>query len=135
MFLHTITGVLTYHSADKVALEFRTMDLSGYYRRLIPKYHNVQGSRYADHVSIVRKERVQRNMGVQAGRRIAVQYDSTVQTDRDARYWWLDCWSDDLCNLRVLWGLPPFRYKAKGVIGDRFHITIGNRKGVLDSGD
>lgn len=130
--LLTASGVLTYHNQSKVTLEIG-YGLSHYYCALIPKYHYVQRSKYASHVSIVRHETVKQNYGAGAGRRLTVRYDPDIKTDRDGRYWWLDVWSDDLCDLRVHLGLSPFRMLRNGKMGDRFHITVGNRKGILDS--
>lgn len=98
--------------------------IADFYRSLIPKARYVQGQAYPAHITVVRKGVENPDMTHWSrynGKKLKFSYDPYIHNDDT--YYWLDAWSGDLNNIRMMFNLPAFR---KGF--DRFHITIGNTK-------
>lgn len=96
-------------------------EIARYYRSLIPKYYNVKPPRELAHISIVRPfEWPDRPFSQFDGDKVDIQYYLPIR--RDATYFWLDCMSDDIRNIRRKLGLQDY------LKNDCFHITLGNLK-------
>ena len=98
-------------------------EIREYYSSLVPKYFYLQPPAAKAHATIVRKsiEQVQDWSVWNKPYEVDIEYDGLIQYD-DV-YFWLNCWSKDIGDLREKFGLPRFRAGF-----DRYHITIGNRK-------
>lgn len=120
--LISTSGILTYYVSWAVV--YLDIELGRYYRSLCPKAWNLQAPLYPPHVTIVRKdvEKPTGNWRYKADQKINLAYIPQVKTD--GIYFWLDCFSPELEDIREKLGLPRQR------IGySNFHITIGNTKG------
>lgn len=106
--------------------------ISDYYRSLIPKYYYAAGQRYKSHITIVRtKKETPTNLqfwGKHEGRVITFQYDSYIHFE--GKYFWLNCYSDEIGEIREELGLPKFRDDRAfgGLLRNEYHITIANIK-------
>lgn len=100
-----------------------------FYRSMVPKHEECRPGRYAPHVTVVRNE-VPGNMkkwGLYEGLEVELEYDSLVWYD--GTYWWLDCYSEFLENVRMELGLPMYsKYSCPPSGKFCFHMTIGNSK-------
>lgn len=98
-------------------------NIADYYRSLIPKYVGVKPPKYNPHVTIVRKsiEKVEKQLNKYDGESVSIEYSGEIKCG--GSYYWLDCYSVDIENIRKELGLLEFRAGF-----DRFHITIGNTK-------
>jgi hypothetical protein len=96
-----------------------------YWRSLIPQYYGVNPPRTPAHISIVRPfENPDRWCWNKFNNwPVDVIYYAGVRTDRNQLYWWLDCDSDDIVDIRRQLGLPDYL----GLFECQ-HITIGNTK-------
>ena len=104
-------------------------ELARYTRSLIPKSYNVQQSRYAPHITVVRKEKILNEVfwGHLDGYEIAFAYDPVVCFDDT--YFWLRCWSYALTSIRLKLGLELETEYTRPPDGEScFHITVGNCK-------
>lgn len=122
---YTIKGIVEYFDIYIVAWLER--DLAEYYRSLIPKYYNVQGTRYKPHLTIVRLDLETPDKKLWYNHNseiILIHYVPEIKTD--GLYWWLDAYSKDVEKIRKEVGLPKYRDGF-----DRYHITIGNNKDVV----
>lgn len=121
-------GTLRYVGA-KLIVE-ADQGVSDFYRALIPKWYVIQPQKYRAHISVVRKE-VPLHMefwGRHEGQEIEFWYDSEIK--HGGLYWWLDCYSARLEEIRLELGLtlssrfePPLAPFRK-----RFHLTLANSK-------
>ena len=94
-----------------------------FYRSLIPKYVEHRPQMYPAHISVVRRI-TPPNLAVwgkYAGELVEFEYDSDIQNDQT--YFWLNCRSARLLEIRVELGLPPYPTWRNG-----YHISIGNCK-------
>lgn len=111
-------------------------DIATYYRSLVPKAKYIQPPMYDPHITIVRKDienieliekaplgliNTPMHVGYYDGYLCSIEYDSNIKTD--GVYYWLDCWSKSIGDIRESLGLSRFRDGF-----DRYHITIGNTK-------
>ena len=110
-----------------------------FYKSLIPKWFQVNGQRHDPHISIVRNE-IPVNLeawGKYEGEKIEFLYDSYLF--KGTKYWWLDCFSTRLEEIREELGLSidssalPAGYRTP-LEGFRkvFHTTVANHKDLLD---
>jgi hypothetical protein len=104
-------------------------ELGRLYRSLIPKYLNPQPTRYPPHITVVRREgtparwRWRRFDGAQ----VVFLYDPEVQYDNT--YFWLNCWSEFLLDVRMHLGLPDHTQYTRPPSGEEcFHCTVANSK-------
>jgi len=123
--LHKSTGTLRYDGlfyALKLAIDPQIVI---YHRALLPKYLDLNTTRYDPHITVVRigKEHVPNKNAwfKHQGEKIDFYYDPTIWVDET--YAWLDCYSKQLRVIRRELGLPSTRFT-----GSNFHITIGNFK-------
>jgi hypothetical protein len=101
-----------------------------FYRSLIPKWHPVRPQAFKPHISVVRNEVPPRMdlWGQYEGEMVEFYYD--IDTQRDHQYWWLDCYSKRLDEIRAELGLTipvPRRPLPEG-FRKRYHTTLGNMK-------
>lgn len=101
-----------------------------FYRSLIPKYFNVNPTRYTAHISVVRNE-VPKNPEVwnkYQNKKIDFIYDNFIYNDEI--YWWLNVFSTELESIRVELGLENHSWYTLPPSGFNkcFHLTIGNTK-------
>lgn len=107
-------------------------DLSDYYRTLIPKYKKVVRQKYHAHITVVRiYGEHPTNLDfweVHANKRFSFYYSNTIH--ESTNYYWLNCFSKDLENVRQELGLRNdfIPHPAPDGFKKYFHITIGNKK-------
>jgi hypothetical protein len=127
-------GVLRYHRGEQGSykLELRICNGIGmFYRSLIPKWYTVRRQKYDQHISVVRKE-VPKNLelwGKYEGERVEFYYDPE-DICTDGNYWWINCYSLRLEEIRRELGLKPkwSLREPPRPFGATFHTTIGNQK-------
>lgn len=99
-------------------------------RSLVPKYVELNTTKYAPHISVVRKEQPSNPSvwGKHEGELIPFEYSPEVRFDE--KYYWLRVFSPRLVEIRVEMGLPPSRLNVTCPPDGEpvFHITIGNLK-------
>jgi hypothetical protein len=106
-----------------------------FYKSLIPRWFQVNGQKYDPHITVVRYE-VPPNLeawGKYEGERVEFLYDPYIF--KGTQYWWLDCFSKRLEEIREELGLPlppaspssDFRQPIDG-FSKVFHTTIANHK-------
>jgi len=120
--IYSTTGRLEY--LKDYAVVWINGDLARYYRALIPKYYQVQGTRYNPHITVVRldlEKPDKTNWGQFDGERIVVRYDAFIRNS--GVYWWIDCYAPRIGEIRKTLGLAEFRDGYR-----RYHLTIGNNK-------
>lgn len=113
-------GTLRYYT-DWCVVELGR-DFGDYYRSLIPKSYKVKPTKYPAHITVVRKdiEKWKNNWGYREYGKIWFTY--TLNFSFENPYYYLNCWSDDISQIREKLGLPKYR------MNDCYHITIGNIK-------
>lgn len=133
--LHKSSGILRYsHAGDagfKLIVEVDP-GIASLYRALIPKYVELNGTRYAPHISVVRREHTV-NMEYWAkydGQSVDFEYDTHIH--HGTVYWWLNAFSTRLEEIRVELGLPVSSEYTRPPDGfvKCFHITLGNTKPI-----
>jgi hypothetical protein len=105
-------------------------ELSRYYFSLLPKYLNIKPQGWNPHISLIRNETPTYPARIfeYVGRKVSFLYDPIVLNDE--KYYWINCFSKELEDIRKDVGLPyiskfwqpPLFYLRS------FHITIGNLK-------
>ena len=105
-------------------------EIGNYYFAQIPKYIRINRQKYSSHISTVRKEFPPRMefWGKYDGKEIDFQYDPILRNDQT--YWWINCFSKGLEELRLELGLPvssPYTRPPDG-LNRTFHSTIANTK-------
>lgn len=103
-------------------------DLARYYRSLLPKYWTVNQQKYPPHITVVRREKIPNKQFWRKyeGKEIEFGHSSVK---KGTVYYWLEAYSDFLCELRVELGLPPHNDLTKPPDKKScFHMTIGNMK-------
>lgn len=103
--------------------------IAEFYRSLVPKHLKCQRGRFAPHVTVVRNE-VPPNMekwGAYEGKEVVIEYDPFLEYD--GVYWWLNCHSSFLEQIREELELPVWDKWNMSPDGQNcFHMTIGNSK-------
>ncbi len=120
--LYRLTG--TVHFRERTCYATFDKETAKYYYSLIPKYKNVKTQRYSPHITIVREfEKPNRRFFQDRlnfnGLEISYYYSPIILNDR--KYYYLNVYSLEIEELRVLFGLKRFRFNC-------FHVTIGNTK-------
>lgn len=109
-------------------------DISRYYRSLIPKWIKTNSQAYSPHITIVRNE-VPVNLDVwqnytNSKEVIEFEYENIVHSG--TVYFWLNCFSKRLEEIRLEMGLPvssQYTLPPAGFI-KCFHCTIANCKNI-----
>lgn len=134
--LYESKGIFKYSIVDigyRLVIE-ADQGLADYYRKLIPKYKEVQRQKYHAHISVVRHE-VPINLeiwGKYENQEVEFVYDSDIKYGKV--YYWLNVFSKKLEEVRTELGLPvssQYTLPPSGYI-KCFHLTIGNSK-ITDS--
>ena len=134
------SGILSYHKSEKsgglkLILEV-DQGIANYYRKLIPKtYPKINPQMYAAHISVVRHENPNLEFwGKYEGELVEFVYSNIIKNGEI--YFWLDCYSLRLEEIRKELGLPfeplhPSHEFYKFVpepYSRTFHCTLGNLK-------
>ncbi len=127
-------GILKYSVVDigyKLVVEV-DQGIADFYRALIPKARGVNRQRYGAHISVVRKE-VPLDLskwGKYHGEEVEFTYDNEVKWGQV--YYWLNCFSKKLEDVRTELGLPVSSQYTRppGSWIKCFHMTVGNVKEV-----
>ena len=105
-------------------------DLTKFYYSLLPKAWRVQRQYHPPHLTVCRTGVEIPAVGVENFDGLTASFLYSNVVDWDERYFWLNCWSQELEEVRSILGLtiasrltmpPPGHMKT-------FHITIGNIK-------
>jgi hypothetical protein len=122
------SGIIQYSEnlSDPTSLRLLTdPDLSNYYRSLIPKWLRQAKPGYAPHISVVRKE-IPADLsawGKYEGEVVEFKYSNIIHTD--GKYFWLNCFSYRLEEIRSDLGLPLWGSNHLVYYNQTWHITIG----------
>lgn len=125
------TGTLRYGDNWKLIVQC-DQAIANYYRSLVPKYYDIQGTRYPAHITVVRTEKeiptITEPWGKYEGQEIEFFYDPEVKMGKI--YFWLNIWCKRLEEIRVELGLPNrSEFTLPPVPFTKcFHMTIGNSK-------
>lgn len=114
-------GIVQYRGLSCI-LEL-SKDFGDYYYSLIPKYKNAQKQKYLPHVTIVREFESRNSFfdyKLNENQKFCIDYSPQIWYAHP--YFFLECWSPQIEQLRVDYGLRPYRFN------DCYHITIGNTK-------
>lgn len=135
MTLYWSKGVLKYNQpTDTVGYRLVVdidPEITDYYRALIPPWKGkLNKQMYAPHISVVRKEipPLPEFWGRYEGEVIEFAYDNVIHSS--PTYWWLNCFSKRLEDIRLELGLPvdsPYTLPPEG-FAKCFHSTLGNFK-------
>lgn len=129
------TGVLNYgeqNSSPKLIV-LVDPEITRYYRSLIPKWicPRLNQQMYAPHISVVRKELPPRMdlWGKYEGELIKFEYSNIIH--QGGMYYWLNCYSQQLIEIRLELGLPEATSLTRPPDGEWcFHSTLCNIKGL-----
>lgn len=134
MNLLSSSGILSYSFENgqyRLVVEV-DKDLARYYRSLIPKYIDSNGTRWAPHITVVRpyKETVPNKQfwGKYQDEVVEFQYENCVRFDKI--YFWLNVFCKRLETIRIELGMSvtsPFTRPPDGY-AKAFHCTIANSK-------
>ena len=104
-----------------------------FYRSLIPKWFNVIPQKYNAHISVVRKETPKNLEFWKAYEGQVVEFLYDVDIQHDHQYWWLNCYSHRLEEIRQELGLSNKSLYSIPTEGFEkvFHTTIANNKGKI----
>ena len=100
-------------------------ELARYYRQQVPVEVKLNRPKYSAHISVVRNE-IPVNLNAWAayeGQAIEFEYEHQIYNDE--LYYWLNCYSPRLEEIRQELGLTSTR-SPNGA--HRFHCTLGNLK-------
>lgn len=126
-------GTLQYSVEPQVGFKLIVsvpQQLSNYYFSLIPSYKNVNRQFYPAHISVVRKE-TPTNLeawGKHHNQRIKFLYENWIYSG--TVYYWLNCFSQELEDIRLELGLPvssQYTLPPAGFV-KCFHMTLANTK-------
>lgn len=124
------TGTLQYSVKDDYYRLVVLVDpeLHRFFRSLVPKQYVCQPQRYPPHITVVRGEKPLTDAWLKhQGQAVTFDYDSYLH--HDEVYWWFNCHSPHLLNIRIELGLPSSYRLTRPPDGtDCFHSTIGNSK-------
>ena len=97
--------------------------IAQYYRAILPKYLEINPPKYPAHITVCRRdiEIAKNNWLFRNGQTVKFIY--RAQLYYDELYVWLECWSNEIAQIRKELGLPVFRHDFNS-----YHITIGNFK-------
>ena len=116
-----ISGTVVYRDSSCVVELCK--DFGPYYYSLIPKYRCANPQRYKAHVTVVRKFEAPNELFQQKlfeGASFFLDYSPKVWYSYP--YYFLECQSVHIEQLRTIYGLKPHRFD------NCYHITIGNNK-------
>ena len=135
--LYNSSGILKYSNNGGYSLVLEAdKELARYYRSFIPKSHYINTPKYSPHITIVRfGKEVPTNLeswGKYDNEEIEFCYSNIIGIG--TIYYWLNCFSKRLEEIRAELGLPVdslFTKPPEGFI-KCFHMTIANDKEKLN---
>jgi len=103
-------------------------EIHRFYRALIPKYYVCRPQRYAPHITVVRGEYPRTGAwGKYEGQSVDFEYETYLH--HNGVYWWVNCYSPTLIDIRLELGLPSSYYLTRPPDDTEcFHSTLGNSK-------
>lgn len=125
------TGILRYYKGEgyKLIVEI-DQEIVNYYYSLVPKYVDLSRQMYSAHISVVRKETPVNlcNWNKYENKSISFHYENIIRNG--TVYYWLDCFSVSLEEIRMELGLSVSSEYTRPPDGFSkcFHTTIGNVK-------
>lgn len=131
--LYLSTGKLSY-ALDKGYYKVTVLvdpELHRYLRALVPRRFVCRKQKYPPHITVVRGEVPpnQSQWGLYEGRDIEFQYSDYLHSDD--QYWWINCYSAKLIDIRLGLGLASSYHLTRPPDGQEcFHSTIGNQKSL-----
>lgn len=127
--MFTSSGMLKYsQNPIKLIVEIDP-DIAKFTRALIPKYLRVKSPMWAPHISVVRNwvPPYMEFWDKHQYREISFNYENYIYNDE--LYYWLNCYSRELENIRSELGMKPHGDVTWSPDGrHKFHITVGNTK-------
>lgn len=133
--LYQSSGILKYNDpSEKVGYRLVVEidpGITDYYRALIPPWFpKLNRQLYPPHISVVRREvpPLPELWGLHEGEEVEFTYDNVIQNGKV--YWWLNCFSARLEEIRLELGLPvdsPYTRPPEGYL-KCFHSSLGNTK-------
>jgi len=131
MDLYSSCGILESGPNNRLVLRIDP-DIVKLYYSLLPKAWYVQRSYHPAHITVCRTGVERPAVGVEnfSGLRCEFFYSNII--DWDERYFWLNCWSRELEEVRSILGLTIASRLTMPPAGHMktFHCTIGNVKRV-----
>jgi hypothetical protein len=130
--LYKSSGTLKYYRDPFKCIVEVSQDLADFYKSLIPKVHKVNRQGWPAHISVVRNRNPPEFdisvWGKYENEIVEFEYDPVVYWDE--KYWWINCYSRRLEEIRKeLKVLDNYEYiKLPSGYYKRWHITIGNSK-------
>ena len=129
--LHQSTGAIRY-TTNWLILD-TDHEICRYYRRLVPKHMDIRHQRYPGHITVMRPEyetppHKKELWGKHQDRSVIFFYSPVIQWSDN--YYWLNCFSVELEEIRLELGLSVNGSHTEPPEGFRktFHMTIGNCK-------
>lgn len=116
---HSSYGYITYRDTSCILLI--QQEIVDYYYSLIPKYFDTNRQKYPAHITIIRKFE-KPTIRLVTSNIIRFEYDGKIHYKHP--YFFMNCWSDDIGDLREDCGLPRYRFADTA----NYHFTIGNIK-------
>lgn len=128
-------GTLSYRGNWSLRLEV-DQQIADYYRKLIPKYKNINGLRYPAHITIVREKNGleydrptdMSNWGQYEGETVEFFYDGIIREGEV--YFWINAFSKRFEEIRTELGLSceeNFSIPPEG-FQKTFHMSIANKR-------
>lgn len=113
------TIIAKIESYERYSVAYVDPELTRYYLSLVPKYFCANSQAYPAHVTIIRPFE-KPNGYIHTAKNCIIEYNNEIQFD--GIYFYLNCWSKEISEIRIKSGLQEYRFN------DCFHITIGNVK-------
>lgn len=131
--LYKSYGVLKYFRDPFKCIVEVDQDLADYYRKLVPKAVGLRRQGWAAHISVVRNRTPQEfdllKWGKYEGELVGFAYSPIVESDEV--YFWINCYSLRLEEVRNELGLPLYEHlNLPQGYSQRLHCTIGNIKNI-----
>jgi hypothetical protein len=103
-------------------------ELHRFFRSLVPPHNVCRPQRYPPHITVVRGEIPETDAwGKYQGTSVKFYYENFLH--HDGVYWWFNCYSTFLTDVRLELGLPRSYHLTRPPNGaECFHSTIGNSK-------
>ncbi len=128
--MHLSLGALDYCVKDDYYRLVVLVDpeLHRFLRSLVPPYYVCRPQKYPPHITVVRGEKPKTEAwGKYQGTMVEFSYETFLH--HNDVYWWFNCYSDRLTEIRLELGLPPsYRLTRPPDGADCFHSTVGNSK-------
>jgi hypothetical protein len=134
MLYHSIGTISYQYDAFPKVVCLIDREIARYYQHFIPKYvpHNSQA--YPPHITIMRTGKEKPNFRfwkVHEGKKVGFNYSPLIY--QDGVYFYMDCFSVELENIRQELGLELHQKFHQPPPGFRhtFHFTLANTKGMM----